>query len=128
MRVQDYKDVAEVSTDAEIELALSRRYGTGVNAIWLSHGSERYPAILILINGDHASLHFFDKERSPGLRSDGNVEGLTLGETSVFYMNNEIEEHEVLNDSVVSLDSALNVAKEFCKAPTLPKSISWIEL
>jgi hypothetical protein len=52
MRIQDYDSVCNVKSPADIEAALSKRHGAGRNAFWLSHGTEPFPAINIMVKGD----------------------------------------------------------------------------
>jgi hypothetical protein len=128
MRVQDFEGVYQASTPNAIESVLAKRYGGGVNAFWLSHGDSKYPAILILVKGELASLHYFPRERHAGFRSVGAVEGLEPGGSSTFFMNNPHEEQEVLNDSIVPFSVALEVANEFSACTDLPRFAEWFEL
>jgi hypothetical protein len=128
MRIQDFERVYDANASDEIDSAMAKRYGSGVNAFWLSHGSSKYPSILILVNGDLASLHYFPEEGHPGFRSVGTVQGLEPGGTTAFFMNNVKEEQPILNDSIVPLSTALKAAKEFSASTELPHSVEWFEL
>jgi hypothetical protein len=48
MKIEDYDAVCEAATSQDIEAALSKRHGNGMNTFWLSHGTEEYPYINIL--------------------------------------------------------------------------------
>lgn len=128
MRIQDFERVYDASGNDAIDSALTKRHGSGVNAFWLSHGSSKYPALLILVNGELASLHYFPKDRHPGFRSVGKVEGLEPGGTTTFFMNNVNEPEQILNDSIVPFSTALKAAKEFSASADLPPSVEWFEL
>lgn len=128
MRIQDFEHVHDVNGEDALNLALSERYGNGVNAFWLSHGSSKYPAILLLVNGDLATLNYFPRERHPGFRSVGALQNLEPDGTSTFFMNDVNEAQPISNDSIVSFSSALRAAKEFLVSTDLPHSLEWFEL
>ena len=116
------------STDGlDLNLVLRERI-EGVNSFWLSHAGNKYPTLLIMTKDDVASLHFFPKDRDPGLRSVGHVEGLDAGGTSVFYVNSPNEPQEIINDSIVPLSVAIAVAKQFERSAKLPDGVEWFAL
>ena len=117
-----------MSTVEEVDTALSKRYGAGVNEFWLSHGPENFPALCLLVNGDLATLTYLPQEGHPGYRSEGKVRGLERDRTSTFYVNNETEELEIMNESIVPFCTAVEAAKDFLISRQLPKSIEWLEL
>jgi hypothetical protein len=128
MRIEDYDAVRDVASPLDIEAALRKNDGTRRNAFWLSHESNKYPAINILVRGDLAYVHYFPKHRHPGFASIGTVPGLSPGGDTSFYPSDSNETLEILNDAVVRFEDALRVAQEFAVSPTLPKSIQWLEL
>ncbi len=128
MRIEDFESVLEVSGQDAIDSALVRRHGSGVNAFWLSHGDTKYPALLILVNQELASLHYFPEERHPGFRSVGTLEGLKPGGTTTFFLNSVSEEQPMLNDSIVPFSAALSAAREFSLSTNLPGCLEWFEL
>ena len=65
MRIEDYHNVWDVTSPADIEAALRKRHGAGRNAFWLFHGSNKSPAISIMVRGDLAYVHYFPKDRHP---------------------------------------------------------------
>jgi hypothetical protein len=127
MRIQDYETVWDLTDPEEIEAALSTRHGGGRNAFWLSHGSEGFPTISIMVNGDLAYIHYLPERRHPGFSSIGMVPGLPSGEESVFFPSNSNEPLEIMNEQVVRFFDAKKVAQEFAVSAAMPKSIRWFE-
>ena len=128
MRIQDYDTTWDVRNPADIEAVLSKRHGTGRNGFWLSYGSEKNPAINILVKGELAYILYFPKEGHPGFASVGMLSSLEpQGDTS-FFPDHTNESLEIMNDAVVRFSDALRVAQEFAISPELPKSIQWSEL
>ena len=128
MRIEDYDAVSHVTSPADIEVALRKRHGAGRNGFWLSHGSDKSPAINIMVVGDLAYVLYFPDDQHPGFSSIGTVPGLSVGGVTSFFPDDTHETFEILNDSVVRFEDALKVAQEFAVSPTLPKSIQWLEL
>lgn len=128
MRIQDLEHVREADNPDAVGAALAKRYASGVNALWLSHGGEKYPALLILLSGDLASCHYFPSDRHPGYRSVGHVPGLDPGGITTFFMNSINEPQPMLNDSIVPCAAALEAAKQFLSSTDLPTAVEWLEL
>ena len=128
MRVADFSGECHVTNEIELESAISRRHGRGVNAFWLAHGDEKNPALAILVTGDLACLHYFPSDRHPGFRSVGAIEGLKRGELTTFSVSSVSDEAGILNDAIVPYSVASTVAKEFFRSKELPRSIEWFEL
>jgi hypothetical protein len=61
MRIQDMYQEHEADTFPEFERILSRRYGSGVNAFWISKQKGQLPLLLILVNKSLANLHYFPR-------------------------------------------------------------------
>src|SRR5215469_4733343 len=127
MRIEDFKGTSDSTNSEEIEMALAKRYGEGVNEFWLSHSDSRYPAMSILVKGDIAALHYFPNDQNPPMISVGKG-GLTSGGTTIFYINNEEEKQEIPNDMIVSFSEALAAAKEFAAEKQPPRCIEWFAL
>lgn len=129
VRVQDLEKLQEADNPDAVGAALAERYGSGVNALWLSHGGDKYPALLILLSGDLASCHYFPSDRHPGYRSVGRVPGLDPGGITTFFMNSIKEPPQPMpNDSVVSCAAAHEAAKQFLSSTDLPTAVEWLEL
>ncbi len=128
MRIEDYDSVWNVTKPAEIELALTIRHGAGRNAFWLSHGTEDFPSINIMVNGDLAYVHYFPKKQHPGYASMGTLPSLISGGDTSFFPDDTDETFEIVNEAVVRFADALKIAQEFAISPELPKSIQWSEL
>jgi hypothetical protein len=127
MRIDDYDSVCEVAKPADIEVALGKRHGNGINSFWLTHGGKRYPAINIMVKGDLATVHYLPKHRDAGFVSVGEVAGPRANETTIFFVG-PTEEIWVANYQLVPFSDALKAAQEFAISKTLPKSIQWFEL
>jgi hypothetical protein len=85
MRIEDFDSECDVTSPGDITAALSKRDGRGINSFWLSHGSEEYPYISILVKGDIAYVHYFPKHRHPGYASVAEVLGPRPKGTSIFF-------------------------------------------
>jgi hypothetical protein len=110
VRVQDFERVRDANSDEAIESALAERYGSGVNSLWLCHGGAKYPALALLVRADLASLHYFPRERHPGFRSVGVVEGQEPGESTAFCVTSLNDEQPIPNGSIVPFSTALSAA------------------
>jgi hypothetical protein len=129
MRLQDMKGTRHIKDSMTLEEDLNRRYGLGVNAFWLSHENDERATLLILVNNELASLHYFPPGQHPGFQSLGNVPTLKkAGGFTGFFMNNPDEIQEITNAAVVPFSAALEAAKEFPARDELPKSMNWLEL
>ena len=127
MRIEDYDFVCEAATSQEIEVALSRRHGNGMNSFWLTDGNNDFPYINILAKGDVAYVHYFPEERHPGFASAAKVPVDKPHETGVFFLY-PTEKVWILNGEVIPFSDALKAAKEFAITTAMPKSIQWFEL
>jgi hypothetical protein len=127
MRIEDFDSECDMTKPADVEAALNKRHRGGINAFWLRHGTERFPAICILVKGDIANVHFFPREGHPGFTSVANVSGPSSNETSVFFAR-PTEKAWVRNDALVPFSDALKAAQEFAVSKTMPKCIQWFEL
>ena len=121
-----YLDSApDVTTRLEIESVLNKRDDAGMNSFWLSHGTEKFPAINIMVNGDLAYVHYFPEERHPGYASVGNLSHLSRGGITHFFHVPGEEPFDILNEAVVPFSEALKVAQEFAVSKEMPKCIPW---
>jgi len=128
MIVEDFGGTSQVSNEHELVALLAKRYGVGVNSLWLAHERGGHPALNILIRGKIAYVHYFPEPRHPGFQSVGKCDGLTAGKTSTFCVDSATNPIEVINDAIVSVCAAEAAAKEFLRSPKLPASIEWTEL
>lgn len=127
MRIQDFEIVLDANATEEIEAALSRRHYDGINAFWLSHGSELYPAINIAVKGNVAHLHYFPGGDHPGFASLSTDPVQRPHETSIFFLNPR-ERIDVRNDELVDFSQALRAAREFAVSAARPNCIKWDSL
>jgi hypothetical protein len=127
MRIEDFETIYQATETKEIEAILSKRYDDGLNGFWLSHGSERYPLIILVVKRDLANLHYFPKEDHPGFASVGHMESLNSDDSTEFFLHPD-QTVGIWNQAIIPFSDALKAAKEFSVSPTLPKSIPWDEL
>jgi hypothetical protein len=126
MIVEEFNRPHLVNNTTELEAILNRRQPGNVNAFWLSTQSGGFPALLILVKGDLAVLHYQTVADEPGFRSLSEKEE---GEPMYFSIGpNTGDDVEEPTDALVSLETALQAAKEFFDSRKLPESIKWIEL
>lgn len=128
MRIEDFNGVQDATSDEDIEEALAKRYGEGVNEFWLSHADNRFPAMSILVKGNISALHFFQKDQDPGMTSIGGGLNFEIDGTTTFYMNSTEEEQEIPNGMLVPFPLALKAAKEFAAHREPPECIEWFVL
>jgi hypothetical protein len=127
MRVEDFEIGLDVTTMQELEAALSRRHGVGINSFWLAHVVGGFPAINIVVKGDLAHVHYFPKEDHPGFKSVADLPGPRPRDTSVFFIAPK-EKIWVLNDGIVPFSQALKAAEEFAVSNAMPKCVRWRSL
>jgi hypothetical protein len=127
MKIHDFEAGLDVATVPELEAALSRRHGVGINSFWLGHIAGGFPAINIVVNGDLAHVHYFPKEHHPGFASVADLPGPRPHDTSVFFIGPK-EKIWVLNDEIVPFSQALKAAEEFAVSNAMPKCVRWRSL
>lgn len=129
MRVVDFRGT-DIATDLhELETILSKRYGEGLNAFLLSHHSEKYPTLSILVKGDLAALHYIPREREAGYRSAGKMPDMEPeGIASFSLSETPADDVGEPNESVLPFSVAVSVAREFFVSNRLPSTIGWLEL
>jgi Immunity protein Imm1 len=130
MKIQDMSSTLfDVSTEADVERILLKRYGEGANAFWLWHEPRKNLWLSIWVKDQLANLNYFpDVEGHPGYATVGNIPSLSADGYTVFFMNSPKEEEYVPNDAIVPFADALAAAKEFLANTALPPSIEWFEL
>ena len=117
-----------VSQAAGLDAVLRKREGDGVNCFWLRPSNHETPILMIFVNKDLATLHYFPSDDHPGFYSEGAMPGLDPDGDTVFFMNDLTEEEGFPNCKVVPFSAALVAAKEFLASRELPPSIRWFEL
>jgi hypothetical protein len=129
MKVVDFNSTHVAKGLRELETILLKRHGKGLNAFWLSHESQEYPTLSILVKGDLAALHYIPTEHEAGFRSVGKMPSLDpRGTTSFSISENAADDVEELNDAVLPFSVALSVAKDFFASNELPAGVEWLEL
>jgi hypothetical protein len=129
MKVIDFDGVHEARNIDYLEVILRTRHGSGVNSFLLSHGSEAYPALSLLVKDDLAYLNYLPRENDAGFASAGKMPGLKPGELTTFSISeNPGDDVNVLNAAVLPFSVALQAAREFFLSKDLPRSIEWTQL
>jgi hypothetical protein len=127
MVLQDMNESFQIESSIILEERLNKRYGSGVNAFWLTKNNNG-AKLAILVNDGLANVHYFPPGRHPGYNSIGCIPGLQASGHSKFFMNSPDELQLISNAHVVPFSVAVNAAKEFLERDELPKSINWLEL
>ena len=125
--VNDFETELDITTLPELEAALNKRYGVGINSFWLCHVAGGFPVINIVVKGDLAHVHYFPNEDHPGFASQAKLPGPRPNETSAFFIGPK-EKIWVLNGEVIPFSEALKVAQEFALFQTMLKCIRWKSL
>lgn len=85
--------------------------------IWLN-GDHDYPCLAILVNGNKTCIHYF-------LDSNGNMlQSIGYGNTDVAFGTNG-EKTIMPANAVISLDKAIECAKQFFDTGERPNCIEW---
>jgi len=113
------KSTIEGREFAEFQEFVLNRENESEMSLWI--GSE-YPCMNLLIKGEIAHMCYFPSRDHPGYISQNgqNNEGSIL--------INGSDHIEVPTDSIISVNTALEAAKEFCETSALPKNSKWLEL
>ena len=127
MIVYDFDQMFEIVTLPELEVALNRRHGIGINSFWLGHVAGGFPAINIVVKGDLAHVHYFPKEGHPGFASQAKLPVPRPDETSAFFIRPK-EKIWILNGEVIPFSEALKAAQEFALSRTMPQCLRWTSL
>lgn len=112
----------KVENLADLQKALDFSRNQSEFSIWISLGDSQYPYINVLIKGDLAYVHYFEKEGHPGYQSIGRST-----EDGMITINEE-DQMIVPMDTLVSVDKAAKAGQEFLKTHILPNAIEWLEL
>jgi len=128
MTIYDFAGKHEASSVPELENVLQKRYGSGRNGFWISHGKEIHPCMSLLVNGELSTVLYLPEEDHPGFASVGRIDGLDRIGFTTFSYDTLKQEQEFINSQVIPFASALLAAKDFLAMKALPKSIEWDEL
>ena len=124
MCICDFYKEYVVTNPNEVDQILRINYGNGYNSFWIAMESNSYPCLAILTNNNLACVHYFPEERDSGFQSV-SFENLNLnpsGETE-FRVENINQSQFLNNDSVIELQQAIEVVREFMMSPLRPTAI-----
>lgn len=127
MKIEDFKGANNAISENDIETILAKRYGENANEFWLSHASDKFPAVSILVKGDLATLNYYSTDQDPGMISIGGKLNLKPDGSTIFYINTT-EKQPIPNGMIVPFSLALNAAKEFSENAKPPTCIEWFVL
>lgn len=107
----------------EIENLIRQGSQNPFDDIWLS-GNDEYPCLSILVNDKYACIHYFLNDQGDMWQSVG------YGDMNIEFMSNN--DYSTLAhmpaNAVVSLETALECARQFYEIGNQPNSIEWREL
>ncbi len=104
----------------ELKDFITKSSFNSLDDIWIN-GNDDYPCLAILINREHACVHYF-------LDGDGNMwQSVGYGKEDVAFVCNG-EKSVMPANSVISLDKALECAKQFFQTLERPSCIEWRDL
>jgi hypothetical protein len=128
MLVCDLAGQRETTNKAELNHALMKRHGSGVNhfRLFLGDGNS-WPSLIIMVGGEVAWLYFLSSSEHAGYHSVGTVPGLDPNGSTRFVSLGPQDEL-FPNDQVVPFADALRAAEEFSVTGQLPQCIDWREL
>ena len=110
----------ECCTWEEIEHLIRESSTNPYDDIWIN-GEEDYPCLAILINGNWACVHYFFNDEGDMWQSVG------YGDKDVTFVSNG-DESDMPANSVISLEKAIECARQFYETHTQPSCIEWREL
>ncbi len=120
MRITNNKGDFECHSWGELENLIKESALNPFDDIWIS-GDREYPCLAVLVNADFACVHYF-------LNEDGDVwQSVGYGDKDVTFVCGG-QESDIPADCVISIDKAIECAKEFYQSPERPRCIAWREL
>ena len=112
--------IFKYETPKEISEHICRSSTLPMDEIFIST-ETKYPYLSILVNGDHACIHYFESEDGAMFQSLGN------GKEGIVFLAAG-EEWKAPADTIVTLETAIKCMKEFFETMKRPKCIKWQEL
>lgn len=110
----------ECQSGDELENLIKKSSLNPFDDIWLN-GSADYPCLSILINGSYACVHYF-------LNDEGDVwQSIGHDDKDVTFVSNG-DRSDLPADCIISLDRAVECARQFYDTLDRPTCIEWREL
>lgn len=82
----------------------------------------------VLTKQAYAYVHYFESEGVPVVQNISNKRtNLKDGRMSIFYTNTDKEEVVIENRSIIDIEKAIEIVKEFYSSKALPKCVEWEE-
>lgn len=120
MRIASCSGDFECCSWNELDNFIKKSSLNPLDDIWL-YGTADYPCLAILLNGKDACVHYFLNDKGDMWQSVG------YGDTDVAFLSHG-NQLEMPADSVISLDKAIECAKQFYATLEKPNCIEWREL
>jgi len=121
MEIECKLGLMKICSDSEIENIILE-CAAGLDEIFI-YGSDEYPYLALLVNGERAVLHYFSSRQCGSYQSIGND---NIDEATKFIISGETWTSP--NYAVVTLNSAIECAKQFVNTQQIPSCIEWNEL
>lgn len=120
MQIANCNGDFECSSWKELEDLIRKSALNPLDDIWLSGDDEEEPCLAILLNGKDACVHYFYDE--------GDMwQSVGYGDKAVEFVSNG-EKSKMPADAVISLEQALECAKQFYDTLDRPDCVEWREL
>ncbi len=110
----------ECRTWTELENFIRESSSNSPDDIWISADAQ-YPCLAILLNGNAACVHYFLDDQGDMWQSVG------YGEEDITFVING-EKTDMPADCIISLDQAIECAKQFYYSQDKPSCLKWREL
>lgn len=105
----------------ELEDFIRKSSSNPFDDIWLN-GKADYPCLAILLNGTYTCVHYF-------LNAHGDMwQSVGYGNKDVTFVSSNNDRANMPADCIISLDKAIECAKQFYDTPDKPNCIDWREL
>lgn len=120
MRIVNCNGDFECDSWQEVEKLIRRSSLNPLDDIWISKEAE-YPCLAILLNGNAACVHYFLNEEGDMWQSVG------YGDRDIVFESNG-DKSEMPANTVISIEKAIECAKQFYNIQKQPECIEWREL
>ncbi len=120
MKIANCNGDFECNTRKELENFIMKSSLNKFDEIWLSENDD-YPCLVILLNGDYACVHYFLNDQGDMWQSVG------YGDKDISFVING-DRTDMPADCIISLDKAIECAKQFYDTFDKPSCIEWEEL
>lgn len=121
MNFANHEGDFECHTWEELEKLIRKSSFSPFDDIWIN-GNTEYPCLAILLNGNYACVHYFLNDQGDMWQSVGH------GDIDVAFVAGNGDKSDMPSDCVISLEEAIDCAKQFYDTLEKPTCIEWREL